>query len=68
MVSGIENVYTQHKSLLHTVLKELLQGKLKEGAYPTLAGTPPGQQASRGVGDCVTADSSRDALWIQLEA
>jgi hypothetical protein len=31
---GIENVYTQHKSLLNSTLESLLKGKLKETSYP----------------------------------
>lgn len=31
---GIENVYTQHKSLLHAQLDQLLRGKLKDTAFP----------------------------------
>ena len=31
---GIENVYTQHKSLLHSQLEQLLKGKLKDVAFP----------------------------------
>lgn len=35
-LKGIENVYTQHKPLLHTILDQLLKGKLREAAYPYL--------------------------------
>ena len=31
---GIENVYTQHKSVLHGVLESLVKGRLKETTYP----------------------------------
>ncbi len=31
---GIENVYTQHKSMVHTVVESALKGKLKDTAYP----------------------------------
>ena len=31
---GIENVYTQHKSLLNSTLESLLKGKLKETSFP----------------------------------
>ncbi|CAG2213971.1 VPS45 [Mytilus edulis] len=33
---GVENVYTQHKPLLYSLLDQLIKGKLKEGAYPYL--------------------------------
>lgn len=33
-LSGVENVYTQHKPLLHEILEELLKGRLKENLYP----------------------------------
>ena len=32
----MENVYTQHKPLLYSLLDQLIKGKLKEGAYPYL--------------------------------
>lgn len=35
-VKGVENVYTQHKPLLYSLLDQLIKGKLKEGAYPYL--------------------------------
>ena len=33
---GVENVYTQHKPLLYTLLDQLIKGKLKEASYPYL--------------------------------
>ncbi|KAJ8304082.1 hypothetical protein KUTeg_017665 [Tegillarca granosa] len=38
-LKGVENVYTQHKPLLHSILDQLIKGKLKEGAYPYLGTT-----------------------------
>lgn len=35
-LSGVENVYTQHKPLLHETLEDLLKGKLKESHFPFL--------------------------------
>merc|ERR1711879_927928 len=32
----VENVYTQHKSLVSTIGDNLMKGKLKEQAYPTV--------------------------------
>lgn len=32
----VENVYTQHKSLIATVADNLMKGKLKEASYPTV--------------------------------
>lgn len=36
ILQGVENVYTQHKPLLYSLLDQLIKGKLKEGAYPYL--------------------------------
>lgn len=33
-LSGVDNVYTQHKPLLHETLEDLLKGQLKETLYP----------------------------------
>lgn len=33
-LSGVDNVYTQHKPLLHETLEELIKGRLKENLYP----------------------------------
>lgn len=33
-IQGVENVYTQHKSHLHSVADNLMKGKLKESTYP----------------------------------
>ncbi|CAI9721269.1 sorting-associated 45 [Octopus vulgaris] len=35
-LKGVENVYTQHKPLLHSILDQLTKGKLKESSYPYL--------------------------------
>ncbi|XP_059149023.1 vacuolar protein sorting-associated protein 45-like [Physella acuta] len=35
-LKGVENVYTQHKPLLFTLLDQLIKGKLKEASYPYL--------------------------------
>ncbi|XP_045216562.1 vacuolar protein sorting-associated protein 45-like [Mercenaria mercenaria] len=35
-LKGVENVYTQHKPLLHSVIDQLTKGKLREAAYPYL--------------------------------
>lgn len=33
-LSGVDNVYTQHKPVLHDTLEELIKGRLKEELYP----------------------------------
>lgn len=33
-LSGVDNVYTQHKPVLHETLEELLKGRLKDNLYP----------------------------------
>lgn len=33
-LSGVDNVYTQHKPLLHETLEDLMKGRLKENFYP----------------------------------
>lgn len=35
-LSGVDNVYTQHKPLLHETLEDLIKGRLKEQLYPYL--------------------------------
>ena len=35
-LQGVENVYTQHKPLLFSILDQLIKGKLKEASYPYL--------------------------------
>lgn len=40
-LSGVENVYTQHKPLLHDTLEELLKGRLKDNLYPVQGGQAP---------------------------
>lgn len=32
-LSGVDNVYTQHKPLLHDVLEDLIKGRLKDNMY-----------------------------------
>lgn len=39
-LSGVDNVYTQHKPLLHETLEELLKGRLKENLYPVFGNSP----------------------------
>jgi vacuolar protein sorting-associated protein 45 len=33
-LSGVENVYTQHKSLLHALVDSLVKGKLRDTSFP----------------------------------
>lgn len=33
-LSGVDNVYTQHKPLLHETLEEIVKGRLRDQAYP----------------------------------
>jgi vacuolar protein sorting-associated protein 45 len=33
-LSGVDNVYTQHKPLIHETLEELVKGRLKDSLYP----------------------------------
>ncbi|WAR00623.1 VPS45-like protein [Mya arenaria] len=35
-LKGVENVYTQHKPLLYSILDQLMKSKLREAAYPYL--------------------------------
>lgn len=39
-INGVENVYTQHKPVLQTLLESLANGKLKDSAYPVIWGSP----------------------------
>ncbi|KAL8434226.1 hypothetical protein Efla_001991 [Eimeria flavescens] len=41
-LQGVTNVYTQHKSLLYSVVDSLIRGKLKETTYPLLTAHQPG--------------------------
>ena len=34
LLQGVENIYTQHKPLLQSLLDQLIKGRLKESAYP----------------------------------
>jgi len=47
-LKDVENVYTQHKTLVHTVAGSLMAGKLKETTYPTLDSarySPPSRES-----------------------
>lgn len=35
-LQGVTNVYTQHRSLLHSVVDSLIKGKLRESTYPVM--------------------------------
>lgn len=35
-LSGVDNVYTQHKPLLHEILEDIVKGRLKENLYPCI--------------------------------
>ncbi|XP_057301804.1 vacuolar protein sorting-associated protein 45-like [Hydractinia symbiolongicarpus] len=35
-LKGVENIYTQHKPLLHDILDNMIKGKLREQQYPYL--------------------------------
>ncbi|XP_046584204.1 LOW QUALITY PROTEIN: vacuolar protein sorting-associated protein 45-like [Haliotis rubra] len=35
-LKGVENVYTQHKPLVYSIIDQLIKGKLKESSYPYL--------------------------------
>lgn len=43
----VENVYTQHKSLVASIADELMKGRLKEAAYPTVTAGYRSAAASR---------------------
>lgn len=36
-LSGVDNVFTQHKPVLHETLEELLKGSLKDNLYPCIS-------------------------------
>lgn len=40
-LSGVENVYTQHKPLLHETLEDLIKNRLKESHFPFLQDQQP---------------------------
>ena len=47
---GIENVYTQHKSVLHSLLESLAKGRLKETSHPFMeSGRRERDPSGRGV-------------------
>ncbi|KAK4876895.1 hypothetical protein RN001_009401 [Aquatica leii] len=35
-LNGVDNVYTQHKPVIHEILEDLLKGRIKEDVYPRL--------------------------------
>ncbi|KAK9885906.1 hypothetical protein WA026_013780 [Henosepilachna vigintioctopunctata] len=35
-LSGVDNVYTQHRPLLQEILEEIVKGKLKDNSYPSI--------------------------------
>lgn len=35
-LKGVENIYTQHNTLLSEILDDLVKGRLKESQYPFL--------------------------------
>jgi len=37
---GVTNIFTQHKPLLHSILTDLIKGKLRENIYPFALGAP----------------------------
>ncbi|CAG9862169.1 unnamed protein product [Phyllotreta striolata] len=43
-LSGVDNVYTQHKPLLNETLEDLVKGRLKEQLYPYLGNRGSGRQ------------------------
>ncbi|CAH1112646.1 unnamed protein product [Psylliodes chrysocephalus] len=43
-LSGVDNVYTQHKPLLHETLEDLVKGRLRDHLYPYLGGHGSGRQ------------------------
>lgn len=36
-LSGVDNIYTQHKPLLHETLEDIVKGRLKENLYPVIS-------------------------------
>ncbi|CAG9770562.1 unnamed protein product [Ceutorhynchus assimilis] len=44
-LSGVDNVYTQHKPLLHDILEELIKGRLKDNLYPVVGNHSSGLRA-----------------------
>lgn len=44
-LSGVDNIYTQHKPLLHETLEDIVKGRLKDNLYPFISNhTSPGRQ------------------------
>lgn len=35
-LQGVENIYAQHKPLLHNILDQVIRSKLREASYPYL--------------------------------
>lgn len=44
-LSGVDNVYTQHKPLLHDTLEDLVKGRLKDHLYPIMGNHSSGLRA-----------------------
>ncbi|XP_050301374.1 vacuolar protein sorting-associated protein 45 [Anthonomus grandis grandis] len=44
-LSGVDNVYTQHKPLLHDILEDLVKSKLKDMLYPVVGNRSSGFRA-----------------------
>ncbi|ERL86007.1 hypothetical protein D910_03421 [Dendroctonus ponderosae] len=44
-LSGVDNVYTQHKPLLHDILEDLVKGRLRENLYPVVGNHSSGLRA-----------------------
>lgn len=43
-LSGVDNIYTQHKPLLHETLEDIVKGRLKDNLYPFISNhTSPGR-------------------------
>lgn len=43
-LSGVDNIYTQHKPLLHETLEDIVTGRLKDNLYPCVSNhTSPGR-------------------------
>eukprot|EP00435_Cladocopium_sp_Y103_P050591 s77_g15.t1 len=72
---GVENVYTQHKTHLSTVVESLMKGRLKETSYPymqskvsgTAAKDPPRRAVVFVVGGC-TYEEARDIAELNKTA
>ncbi|KAL8275939.1 hypothetical protein Esti_000055 [Eimeria stiedai] len=47
-LQGVTNVYTQHKSLMYSIVDSLIKGRLKESTYPVLTAHQFGGPTSSG--------------------